>query len=447
MYNTNNQSSSSLIDYLLNQISQYYQDIRRIRTELVTLLQQYPALVPKLDFFPNSNNRLLVLDGTIPVRYGSSSYNIPVLLWVPPQYPSSPPVMYANPTSDMTITKNHNFVEPSGKCFIPYISNWNPGCSLLPVLREAASIFSTNPPVRMIKKPQPPPYGTNTNPQYQPNPNFPTRTSNPGQPNYGMNTNTPPPYPNPNYPTRTSNPGQPTGMNPMGYPPNTMGYPTQNLNQMGYPPNNVYYQNSNGPNTYPMYQPTRNPSYPGGQMHNSNPDSRSPSQNAPYEDPSIKMKRQLTEKLKDEMKKCSDNLSQEISNLMKESVQIENSLSSLEMEKAAIQEASAKTKQETNSFRHRIEDLNQWLVQNDSPMDKIDYDAVSEPSDILQQQELDLLTEIATITDIQYLLDRSLQTNIITLKEYMKEMRKISSKQYLRKALLKKVRTVINNTV
>ena len=52
----------------------------------------------------------MTLSGTIPVEYQSHTYNIPVCLWIRNDHPTSAPMVYVTPTSDMRI-KASRFVQ------------------------------------------------------------------------------------------------------------------------------------------------------------------------------------------------------------------------------------------------------------------------------------------------------------------------------------------------
>lgn len=66
---------------------------------------------------------LLILSGTIPIEYRTATYNIPVDIWIPRQYPREPPITYVRPTNDMLIRKSIN-VDPSGRVQIEYLQRW-----------------------------------------------------------------------------------------------------------------------------------------------------------------------------------------------------------------------------------------------------------------------------------------------------------------------------------
>lgn len=66
---------------------------------------------------------LLNVHGTIPVIFRGATYNIPLTVWLPHQYPRQPPVAFVTPARDMLIRPG-NHVDPNGRCYHPYLANW-----------------------------------------------------------------------------------------------------------------------------------------------------------------------------------------------------------------------------------------------------------------------------------------------------------------------------------
>jgi ESCRT-I complex subunit TSG101 len=66
---------------------------------------------------------LLSLTGTIPVAIRGNTYNIPVSIWLPHQYPHVPPIAFVTPTNQMVIKPNQH-VDLAGKIYHPYLSYW-----------------------------------------------------------------------------------------------------------------------------------------------------------------------------------------------------------------------------------------------------------------------------------------------------------------------------------
>ncbi|KAM7536314.1 hypothetical protein Aperf_G00000080667 [Anoplocephala perfoliata] len=88
--------------------------------------QAFPDLRIALQDYTNDigqTARLLCLEGTIPVIYKGTSYNIPLVVYFTRQHPYHPPIAYVRPTSNMQIQPSQ-YVDTNGKIFLPYLSDW-----------------------------------------------------------------------------------------------------------------------------------------------------------------------------------------------------------------------------------------------------------------------------------------------------------------------------------
>lgn len=92
--------------------------------------------------------RLLQMDGLVPINYRGATYNIPVHIWVEPDYPSRPVRPYVVPVQGMMIVPGHQHVGADGCCYFPYLNAWNPQTSNIAALvAEIQAAFSAHPPV------------------------------------------------------------------------------------------------------------------------------------------------------------------------------------------------------------------------------------------------------------------------------------------------------------
>lgn len=57
---------------------------------------------------------LVCIHGTLPIMYAAARYNVPINLWIPLDFPRSPPTVYVVPTGDMLVRKGRG-VELDGK--------------------------------------------------------------------------------------------------------------------------------------------------------------------------------------------------------------------------------------------------------------------------------------------------------------------------------------------
>ena len=51
------------------------------------------------------------------------TYNIPVTIWLRPNHPYVPPMVYVTPTRDMGIQQSQ-FVDANGVVYLPYLNEW-----------------------------------------------------------------------------------------------------------------------------------------------------------------------------------------------------------------------------------------------------------------------------------------------------------------------------------
>jgi hypothetical protein len=59
------------------------------------------------------------------------TYSTPLHVRVLPDYPVSAPVVFLVPTPDMAIVRQHKNVDEQGRCYLPYLTSWNPASSSL----------------------------------------------------------------------------------------------------------------------------------------------------------------------------------------------------------------------------------------------------------------------------------------------------------------------------
>lgn len=51
-------------------------------------------------------------------------YNIPICLWIEPNYPQSVPLCYVKPTREMMVVKG-KYVTSNGEIYLPYLKEWS----------------------------------------------------------------------------------------------------------------------------------------------------------------------------------------------------------------------------------------------------------------------------------------------------------------------------------
>lgn len=127
------------------------QNEARVVRDVYNVHTRYRSLYPRLDRYTSdkgTTQKLLVLDGTVPIVYRGSSYNIPIRIWIMSYHPSGPPTIYVKPTPDMVVLERHDHVDRNGLVYLPYLSEWNEHESTtLGAIAAMSQVFSIQPPV------------------------------------------------------------------------------------------------------------------------------------------------------------------------------------------------------------------------------------------------------------------------------------------------------------
>ena len=86
-------------------------------------------------------------------RYKGAQYNIPVIFWIPRQYPQQCPTVLVVPTDDMVL-KSSTHVDQSGRIYHPFLSYWHqrPQSTLVELNLILKQIFEQASPVYAKRK-------------------------------------------------------------------------------------------------------------------------------------------------------------------------------------------------------------------------------------------------------------------------------------------------------
>eukprot|EP00571_Detonula_confervacea_P014394 CAMPEP_0172302484 /NCGR_PEP_ID=MMETSP1058-20130122/4190_1 /TAXON_ID=83371 /ORGANISM="Detonula confervacea, Strain CCMP 353" /LENGTH=375 /DNA_ID=CAMNT_0013012989 /DNA_START=277 /DNA_END=1405 /DNA_ORIENTATION=+ len=81
------------------------------------------------------------------MTYRGVTYNIPIDMYLPPPYPSRPPTVFVRPVASMAIKKNHRHVGMDGQVYLSYLHEWKPTTHELGELAMwMSSLFGSEPP-------------------------------------------------------------------------------------------------------------------------------------------------------------------------------------------------------------------------------------------------------------------------------------------------------------
>ncbi|KAL7464251.1 hypothetical protein ACHAXS_004589 [Conticribra weissflogii] len=142
-----------LLPSLLHHLSGTYRDPQRVIRDAENLLRSplgrhlRPTTEPLILDDGTSTPPVLMLGGTLPMTYRGQTYNIPIDVYLPPAYPLRPPTVFVRPVSSMAIKENHRHVGLDGRVYLPYLSEWRPGTHELTELAVwMSSLFGSDPP-------------------------------------------------------------------------------------------------------------------------------------------------------------------------------------------------------------------------------------------------------------------------------------------------------------
>lgn len=412
------------------------------RRDVSHALQQYRDLRPSLEpfvFNDGTTQHLVQLEGTIPVMYKGNTYNIPIQLWILDSHPYNPPMVFVRPTNNMQI-KAGRYVDMNGKVDMPFLREWRwPKSDLVGLIQILIITFGEECPV-FSKVPARPPPPAPTQPPY------PTSSASMPMPSLGApGTTSPYPpypaaggYPHQNYPPYPSQPG-------VGYP------PSSNFN---YPPASGYSPSSSSFPGQPQQFPTPfggygvNPPYPGNQTafagtqgSPATATSTIPGGTGTVTEEHLrasllsavedKMKRKLREIFAQAQAEM-DVLKKTEADLTKGKEKLEQMMKDLEQEKTTVESSIIMLEDKSRE----VKDALQKMEDND----KLDVDEAVVTTAPLYRQLLDAFAEEQAIEDAIYYLGEALRKNVIELEVFLKQVRELSRRQFMQRALIQKCR-------
>ncbi|KAB7505427.1 Tumor susceptibility protein [Armadillidium nasatum] len=436
-------SNRPSLDQIFNDgLQRKYQHALKTRQEAMVAIKHYPCLSPKKESFvfnDGSEKEFLNLDGTIPVRYKGSTYNIPICIWLLDNHPLSAPMVYVKPTVEMLI-KPSRHVDQNGKVYLPYLHEWNSNSSdLLGLIQIMIMTFAEMPPV--YAKPK------NCSPSQFPTP-YPTQPSGfmpvPGGGGGGGGTSMPVAYP------------------PM--PPTSAGGPNFS------PYHNPQMQSSQTP--YPVYPPTSQAPYAGGMppppyppgvgnppypSYGTNPPNSISSLNSDSSGSVRPGTGTITEehiraslisaashKVRERLRDAYGTSQAEVSALRQQQSDLSNG-------KTKLEGLLKKLTMEQNELDKSIRHLQEKELEMKNVLDKVIEE--TEPLDIdeavtttapLYKQLLTAYAEDQATQDAIYYLGEALRRDVIDLDTYLKHVRSLSRRQFQLRATMNKCRIKAN---
>ncbi|KAJ4436493.1 hypothetical protein ANN_16524 [Periplaneta americana] len=385
-----------------------YQNPEITRRDVINTLQHYNSLSPKLEpFVFNDGTKvdLFNLQGTIPVSYKGHIYNIPICIWLMDTHPNNAPMCYVKPTPDMHI-KVSIFVDHNGKIYLPYLHDWVPNSSdLLGLIQVMIVTFGEQPPVYAKQRADNTPYPTAHS--YMPMPGASSGPSStqpylpyPATSSYQPSTSTQypyPPYHSPMYPNSWGYP----------YPPPvpTQGYPPQTS-----PPSNSAATSASSATGTITEEHIR------------------ASLLSAVED---KLRRRLREQFSQTQAEL-ETLGRTQQELVQGKNKLDDILARLEKEQVELDKNITILKDKEQELEKAIERL--------SEQQPLDVDEAVTTTAPLYKQLLNAFAEEAATEDAIYYMGEALRRGVIDLDVFLKQVRSLSRKQFMLRALMHKCR-------
>uniref|UniRef100_A0A182Q067 UEV domain-containing protein n=1 Tax=Anopheles farauti TaxID=69004 RepID=A0A182Q067_9DIPT len=380
----------------LSRMLSSYRDPIATKKDVTNALRIYHGLQHRVEeyvFNDGSTKMLLNLHGTIPVKYKGNTYNIPICIWLMDTHPKNAPICYVKPTSDMRI-KMSAYVDLNGKIYLPYLHDWNPkNADLLDLIQIMSVTFGEVPPV-YSKGPE----------TYQP-PYVP--------PTPATSTSYMPPYPTQQF-TPYPVPGA-------GY--NSYGQPAPGAAGPGY----------GMPYGMPAYPPA--PGTIAGQTPGVNQGTGTITEEhirvsliSAVED---KLKRRVQEKV-NQCQAEVQTLKRTQQELNEGQTKIKEILSRLERDEKELTKSITVLKDKEQELERALESLEN--------VESIDVDEAVTTTAPLYKQLLNAYAEEAAIEDATYFMGEALRSGVIDLEVFLKQVRQLSRKQFMLRALMQKCR-------
>uniref|UniRef100_A0A182S6Z9 UEV domain-containing protein n=1 Tax=Anopheles maculatus TaxID=74869 RepID=A0A182S6Z9_9DIPT len=389
---------NKLDENALSRMLASYRDPTTTKKDVTNALRIYHGLQHRMEeyVFNDGNTKMLLnLHGTIPVKYKGNTYNIPICIWLMDTHPKNAPICYVKPTSDMRI-KVSAYVDFNGKIYLPYLHDWNPkNADLLDLIQIMSVTFGEVPPV-YAKGPEttyqqpsymPPTPATSTSyiPPYPTQQFSPYPVAGPGYNSYGQPA---PGAAGPGY-------GMPYGMTPYPPAPGTIAGPTPAMNQ------------GTGTITEEHIRA---------------------SLISAVED---KLKRRVQEKV-NQCQAEVQTLKRTQQELNEGQVKIKEILVRLERDEKELTKCITVLKDKEKELERALESLDN--------VDSIDVDEAVTTTAPLYKQLLNAYAEEAAIEDATYFMGEALRSGVIDLEVFLKQIRQLSRKQFMLRALMQKCR-------
>lgn len=421
--------------FLKTALAKYkYADIAK--RDVLNVFQQFKDLRPAYDgyiFNDGSKKDLLNLDGTIPVSYRNVTYNIPVCIWILDTHPYNPPMVFVKPTSSMQIKQGRN-VDANGKVDLPYLRDWRyPQSDLLGLIQILVIVFSEDPPVfsraQALRQQQYQPQSQPPNLPYPPQGGFqmPTPGGASNLPGYT-------PYPSGGYNQAAAG----TNFNYSG------NFPQQQQGFQGYPPASTGSYPPTGQQQYPSSTPF--PSYP-TQYPTSTANTVTTTSASGAGNTNTVTEEHLRMSL---LSAVEDKMRRRLREIFEQAQAEMNVLHKTQTDLVQGREKLDKMMRDLETERNEIEGNISMLKDKDmeikEALNKMDRQGSMDIDDAvvttmpLYKQLVNSFAEEQAIEDALFYLGDALRRDVIDIDVFLKQVRELSRKQFMLRALIQKCR-------
>ncbi|XP_063979689.1 tumor susceptibility gene 101 protein [Diachasmimorpha longicaudata] len=407
MVKMNRMDEARMKQYLLK-----YQNPEVTRREIVNVMKEYKSLIGTSESFvfnDGSCQELFNLQGTIPVMFKGSVYNIPICIWLMDTHPNNAPMCYVKPTADMTI-KVSMYVDHNGKIYLPYLHDWVPHSSdLLGLIQVMIVTFGEHPPVFAKMNTQTTHYPTQ--PSFMPLPS--------GDLNAASMTPYPHFVPNPPYGSGMPPPYPPAGGAAFG------GYPSfGSYSNPGYPAS---------PYSSTPYPPVKQPSPSMPAMNSGNSDTIT------EEHIRASLISAVEDKLRRRLIEQHSQLQAELETLRRTQQELTNGSSKLTDLFNRLQKEKLELDKNINILHDKETELEREITKL-SENQSVDVDEAVTTIAPLYKQMLNAFAEEAATEDAIYYLGEGLRQGVIDLDAFLKQVRQLSRRQFMLRALMLRCR-------
>ena len=388
----------------LKQFTNKYTNPDFTRRDVQWVTEHYTSLRWKIEpfvFNDGSRRELINLQGTIPVNFKGNIYHIPICIWIMDTHPNNAPMCYVTPTPDMNI-KVSNYVDHNGKIYLPYLHEWIPYKSDLGSLIQIMIItFGDHPPV--YAKPK----------------------SEPALPHSMMNTA---PYPKQVMPPMPHNMISSPGI-PQPSPHVSNIYPSTDVYPSFPQPSSTPYPTSGFTGPYPQYSPS--PTFPAN--------SSSGTGTITEEHIKASLLSAIGDKLRRRLREQFSQLQAELETLRRTQQELSSGSARLNELFTKYQKEKTELEQNIKILQDKESELAKE-VEKMSDNQSINIDEAVTTVAPLYKQMLNAFVEEAAIEDAIYYLAEGLRSGIIDLDTFLKQVRQLSRRQFMLRALMSQCR-------